>query len=661
MRNWKHVLPALLFALTAIDQVEGQNTSLNTSGISRLDQLWNQAINNPNSSADSDFLLAQPGMVMAQGNFPKGEASSINTNATLYNQLGNYSKALEYYLKTLQILEKNHFPDLSGSLNNIGLVYANLKDTIRARSYYYRALQFAEKSPDKQLKGIVLMNLGELFAKTNRLDSALIFSQNGLEILLENKAIHTIPYALRNLGDVYAKLHYPVKALDFYRRSLIFARKYDSQPRQTETYQSLARFYLQEKQLDSCVFYGRKALDQSQALASSQGILAAATVLSNVYESVDVRQALQYYKLAVATKDSMFNQETSERILSINEDEKTRLQEIAAARRESINAVRQYVMLGGLAVFLFIALVLLRNNRRQQKANELLRQQKIETDAQKEKAENAFQELKEAQDQLVQQEKMASLGELTAGIAHEIQNPLNFVNNFSEVSSELLDEMEIEFNEGRMEDGFSIASDIKQNLAKITFHGKRADSIVKGMLYHSRTTTGQKELTDLNLLVEEYLRLSYHGLRAKDRVFNSNFQMDLDPSIGKIKAIPQDLGRVMLNLFNNAFYAVSEKEHLLSDAHHFKNRQTYEPLVTLSTKKYADRIEIKVWDNGLGIPAPIINKIFQPFFTTKPAQQGTGLGLSLSYEIITTGHSGEIKVNTLEGEFAEFTVVLPLS
>jgi len=658
MNEMKLVLSVLFFSLLFFSPVTAQSTE--AAAVSRLDLLWKQAISNPRQKSGSDFLLAQPGMVIAQTNFPKGEAASINTNATLYNQLGNYSKALEFYLKALQILEKNHFPDLSGSLNNIGLVYANLNDTTRARMYYYRALQFAERSPNKELKGMVLMNLGELFARTDRLDSALQFSQAGLEILLENNAVNTIPYALRNLGDVYAKLHYPVKALDFYRRSLIFARLYDSQPRQTETYQSLARFYLQENKLDSCVFYGQKALNQSQALASSKGILAAASVLSSVYEKIDVRQALHYYKLAVATKDSMFNQETTQRIISINEDEKVRLQEIAAAKREYGNTVQKYILLGGLGVFLLIAVVLWRNNRRQQKANELLLQQKKETDSQKEKAEHAFQELNEAQDQLIQREKMASLGELTAGIAHEIQNPLNFVNNFSEVSAELIDEMEIEFNEGRMDDGMAIANDVKQNLAKITFHGKRAESIVKGMLYHSRSSTGQKEPTDLNLLAEEYLRLSFHGLRAKERTFNSNYQTDLDPTIGKVNVVPQDLGRVMLNLFNNAFYAVSEKKNLLSDAHNFKNREVYEPMVILSTKKYEDRIEIKVRDNGLGIPAPIINKIFQPFFTTKPAQQGTGLGLSLSYEIVTKGHNGQLIVDTREGEFAEFTVVLPL-
>ncbi len=658
MNEMKLALSVLLFSLLFFSSLTGQSTE--AAAVSRLDLLWKQAISNPRQKSGSDFLLAQPGMVIAQNNFPKGEVASINTNATLYNQLGNYSKALGYYLKVLQILEKNHFPDLSGSLNNIGLVYANLNDTTRARMYYYRALQFAERSPNKELKGIILMNLGELFSRTDRLDSALQFSQAGLEILLENNAVNTIPYALRNLGDVYAKLHYPVKALDFYRRSLIFARLYDSQPRQTETYQSLARFYLQENKLDSCVFYGQKALNQSQALASSKGILAAASVLSSVYEKIDVRQALHYYKLAVATKDSMFNQETTQRIISINEDEKVRLQEIAAAKREYGNTVQKYILLGGLGVFLLIAVVLWRNNRRQQKANELLRQQKKETDSQKEKAEHAFQELNEAQDQLIQREKMASLGELTAGIAHEIQNPLNFVNNFSEVSAELIDEMEIEFNEGRMDDGMAIANDVKQNLAKITFHGKRAESIVKGMLYHSRSSTGQKEPTDLNLLAEEYLRLSFHGLRAKERTFNSNYHTDLDPTIGKVNVVPQDLGRVMLNLFNNAFYAVSEKKNLLSDAHNFKNREVYEPMVILSTKKYEDRIEIKVRDNGLGIPAPIINKIFQPFFTTKPAQQGTGLGLSLSYEIVTKGHNGQLIVDTREGEFAEFTVVLPL-
>jgi two-component system NtrC family sensor kinase len=262
-----------------------------------------------------------------------------------------------------------------------------------------------------------------------------------------------------------------------------------------------------------------------------------------------------------------------------------------------------------------------------------------------------MEELKATQAQLIQSEKMASLGELTAGIAHEIQNPLNFVNNFSDVSKELLDEMKEAMDKGDTEEANEIMQDVIANLEKINHHGKRADEIVKGMLQHSRTSSGQKELTDINTLCDEYLRLSYHGLRAKDKSFNAKFETDFDPTLPKINVVPQEIGRVFLNLINNAFYAVNERKKL--------NEPSYEPEVIVSTRKEKDKVEIKVKDNGTGIPKNLVDKIFQPFFTTKPTGSGTGLGLSLSYDIVTKGHGGELKVETKEGEGTTFIIHLP--
>ena len=252
----------------------------------------------------------------------------------------------------------------------------------------------------------------------------------------------------------------------------------------------------------------------------------------------------------------------------------------------------------------------------------------------------SLEELKAAQAQLIQSEKMASLGELTAGIAHEIQNPLNFVNNFSDVSTELVDEMNEEINKGNLEDAKQIAQDLKQNLEKINHHGKRAGDIVKGMLQHSRTSSGQKELTDINALADEYLRLAYHGLRAKDKTFNAATKTDYDETIGLIKVIPQDIGRVILNLITNAFYVVTEKKN--------QGIPNYEPIVSVSTKKVGNKILVSVKDNGSGIPQKVLDKIFQPFFTTKPTGQGTGLGLSLSYDIVKA-YGGTITVNSFNG------------
>ncbi|MGZ5191834.1 MAG: sensor histidine kinase [Flavisolibacter sp.] len=263
----------------------------------------------------------------------------------------------------------------------------------------------------------------------------------------------------------------------------------------------------------------------------------------------------------------------------------------------------------------------------------------------------SIEELKLAQAQLIQSEKMASLGELTAGIAHEIQNPLNFVNNFSEVNKELLVEMNEEIEKGNLNEIKAIAKDVIENEQKINHHGKRADAIVKGMLQHSRMSTGQKEPTNINKLADEYLRLTYHGQRAKDKSFDVTMKTDFDETIENINIIPQDIGRVILNLITNAFYAVTEKEKQTGEG--------YEPTVSLSTKKINGKVEISVKDNGSGIPQKVLDKIFQPFFTTKPTGQGTGLGLSLSYDIIKA-HGGEIKVETKEGEGAEFIILLPI-
>jgi two-component system NtrC family sensor kinase len=301
--------------------------------------------------------------------------------------------------------------------------------------------------------------------------------------------------------------------------------------------------------------------------------------------------------------------------------------------------------------------------RKQQKEVEQINEKNVELETmvaqrtaeithQKEALEQTVQELKATQAQLIQQEKLASLGELTAGIAHEIQNPLNFVNNFSEVSMELIDEMNEELAKGDAEEAAAIAEDIKQNLEKIRHHGKRADGIVKGMLQHSRASTGQKEPADINVLADEYLRLAYHGLRAKDKMFNAELITHLDAGLPKVNIIPQDVGRVMLNLFTNAFYATMQKKKL--------HGSDYKPTVSVTTRVHQDEVVITVRDNGTGIPEDVKDKIMQPFFTTKPTGEGTGLGLSLSYDIIVKGHGGKINVDTAEGEFTEFTISLPL-
>ncbi|MCP9770749.1 GHKL domain-containing protein [Lacihabitans sp. LS3-19] len=346
---------------------------------------------------------------------------------------------------------------------------------------------------------------------------------------------------------------------------------------------------------------------------------------------------------------------------------------IAPSITKEYSNIFNFFSLGGL-VWLVAYAVSFNNQKKALKAEEeknkkilnenevldnLVKERTAEILAQKEELEATVEELKATQNQLVQQEKLASLGELTAGIAHEIQNPLNFVNNFSELNVELVSELaealktKSILTTGSIEE--ELLQDLSQNMEKINFHGKRASSIVKGMLQHSRTSTGQKEPTDINDLADEFLRLSYHGLRAKDKTFNSDFKTDFDADLPKIEAVPQDIGRVFLNLINNAFYACNERSKTAKE-----NNESYKPLVTVSTKKLGKTIEISIKDNGSGISEENKAKIFQPFFTTKPTGKGTGLGLSLAYDIVTKGHGGTLAVESEVGVGTTFKINLPL-
>lgn len=367
-------------------------------------------------------------------------------------------------------------------------------------------------------------------------------------------------------------------------------------------------------------------------------------------------EAYKYYQQYSAYKDSLLLEGTSRRLASLQykqnllkkESEIKLLTKDRQLRDQA--AKRQLQLMFGL--FAFIALlvtvliILSRNNGLRKKVN-------LKLNEQKEELQQALSELKTTQEQLIQSEKMASLGELTAGIAHEIQNPLNFVNNFSEVSAELVRELIEDRQKGNIdkEEETVLIGDIEQNLQKITEHGKRASSIIKSMLEHSRSKSGQKEPTNLNAVVEEYLKLSYHGMRAKDNSFECKLSTHLDSNVGEISIIPQEIGRVLLNIFNNAFYATQQRKKAGANG--------YEPLLTVKTWKDGKHINILIRDNGAGIPESVKQKIFQPFFTTKPTGQGTGLGLSLSYDVITKGHGGKINVESEENGFTEFTLTLP--
>jgi signal transduction histidine kinase len=560
-------------------------------------------------------------------------------SAVALSEQGNDSLAIRMGLKSLQLAEK------SKDKENIRAVYGHLSEVYQNIGEPEIAIDYIKKElllDTSQSRIVWIASLGTCFYDAGKYDSALRYL-NKIDPFLKLDGKYW-PFPPQYLGKIYAKKGNYKMALLHYKRAMNFAEEGHFSKDLCDAYFGIAEAFNRSGITDSALFYARKSLTLANELSLPRQSLDASTLLSSIYESNGfIDSAFTYQKISIALRDSLFNKEKIKQVQNYIFNEKLRQQEVIEEQAAFRSKIKIYSLAAGLFVMLLIAAILLRNNKHKQKLNSVLR-------TQKEEIQNTLSELKSTQAQLIQSEKMASLGELTAGIAHEIQNPLNFVNNFSEVNVELAEELKQQISKGNLEDVKTIADDIIINEQKINEHGKRADSIVKGMLQHSRTNTGQKQLTDINKLTDEYLRLAYHGLRAKDKNFNADIKAEFDDSIGKINIVPQDIGRVILNLISNAFYAVSEKQK--------QNISGYEPIVTVSTKKLAGKVEIKVSDNGNGIPKKIVDKIFQPFFTTKPTGEGTGLGLSLSYDIIKA-HGGEIKVETRGGEGSEFIIQLP--
>jgi two-component system NtrC family sensor kinase len=592
--------------------------------------------------------------------------------------LGRFSEALSNLIEALQIatdakdaatweLTPFNTPGKSRqiTLSMLNHMYGHLKlQTGSSESLHY----FKEgRRIGMEIGNDFRVTVGDMVLATNYLmlnqpDSALIYAKEGEGYGTRGRITKYLAYIWSVIGDIYRQKGVDSLALSYYQKSLYTAISEGNFTVVAGVYENLINYYQSKKNADSVLCYANKNLIVVKSLGAVTSFVAGDVNMGKVYQHLANGYSLKlntdstnkYLQLALTVKDSLtaikLNRLSAFQRLTL--DEQTQLQNEEKKRIEAENKQRIYILIGSICLAVFIILFFYRNNRQKQKAYNQLHRQKAETDLQKEKADAALYELKRTQSQLIQSEKMASLGELTAGIAHEIQNPLNFVNNFAGVSQELVDEMNGELEKGDIEEAKSIAADIKQNLEKINHHGKRAESIVTGMLQHSRTSKGQKEPTDINKLADEYLRLSYHGIRAKDKNFNCNIVTGFDNTIGSINIIPQDIGRVLLNLYNNAFYAVNER---LLQAQPGSN---YKPAVTVTTNLHDNKVEVKVIDNGNGIPQKVVDKIFQPFFTTKPTGQGTGLGLSLSYDVIKA-HGGDINLETKEGEGSTFIIQLP--
>ncbi|MBP7239124.1 MAG: hypothetical protein KBA14_02785 [Saprospiraceae bacterium] len=608
--------------------------------------------------------------------------------------LGRFGEALDCLLQGYTIAEdpRNDNKE-SWQLNNFPSPGKNRLMTLSMINHMFGHLMLQTHNVDKQLhylkegRRIALeinnqfrvvvgdMVLGSSYLTLNQPDSAMYFAKEAEHYAMEASIKRYYGYIWFVMGDVYFKKGEMKSALDFYHKALQSALQQQNLATSVICYDRLIQYHLLEGNKDSVLGYALENLKKLKTIGAVTSTAAQEINMGTAYEQVAIGytianrldSAFKYQGLALTTKDSLSRIKIKNladfQNLSLNEQ--LRLQHIEQEKVLYQTKIRTYAMLAGLVVFMLIAFLLYRNNRNRHKANLILK-------IQKEELQSTLSELKSTQSQLIQSEKMASLGELTAGIAHEIQNPLNFVNNFSEVNTELIEEMKQELQTGNTEEAIAIANDIADNEQKINHHGKRADAIVKGMLQHSRTSSGVKEPTDINALADEYLRLAYHGLRAKDKSFNATMKTDFDKSIGMIDIIPQDIGRVILNLITNAFYAVSEKQKTIQTPYPLKGGPDYEPSVSVITKHQLPLsggrgsdgangfIEISVSDNGPGIPQHILDKIFQPFFTTKPTGQGTGLGLSLSYDIVKA-HGGELTVETKEGEGTTFMIRLPVT
>jgi len=561
---------------------------------------------------------------------------------------GNYDQAISNYLKSAELFKNFSYPNYMNEITVIGVEYAKWGNFDKASYYLSKTLSSVLRNPNPGIRTFPLMALSNISLKRGEYEKAFGYADEAANVfagkpLTRDYAISTLQKAI-----IYLSQHEAAKAYPLLIRSkgvsdtvaggnkiltpngeletdfgwYLYNKETNKRgPAQTALLAAYNKA-VDEKSNDYQLKYLREL---SQWFISQNESSDSKLYLEKYYALNDVMQNEQNAAKVAHYENEQKEQRQAENINNLRQEKAVQAAVINKSRMITFVSLTALLLITGAIVFIYRQL---RTNKKTLTA------------------------LKQTQTQLIQSEKMASLGELTAGIAHEIQNPLNFVNNFSEVSVELVGEMNEELDKGEIQGAKTISSDLKQNLQKIQHHGKRADFIVKGMLEHSRANTGEKQLTDMNVLCDEFLNLSYHGLRAKDKSFNAEIVTHFDPKLPRINVSQQDMGRVMLNLFNNAFYAVNEKKKTAGD--------DYMPKVSISTFTEKNNLVIKVKDNGKGIPESIKEKIMQPFFTTKPTGEGTGLGLSLSYDIVVKGHGGNINVNTKEGAFTEFTITLPL-
>ncbi|WP_310392332.1 ATP-binding protein [Hymenobacter sp.] len=602
------------------------------------DQLWTQR-------TDSAAVYALRALALARRvGYRHGEGEALNRLGAALRE-SNLARALELFQQSLRLAEATRDQALvAQNLRSIGIIYVYLRDQRQGLSYYFRALKIGEQLRDERRVVIELSNIGLAYDLFNQLDSARTYQERAYA--LARRLRTPTNYILYGLGNVARKQGRSGPARGFYRASIAESKQVGHLRSLNFAYVGLATLFQQTGRVDSSIYYARLGCQAAQANGFLRGVLNASTLLTQDFKRRGAADsALKYQGLMLVMKDTLFGQEKVMRLQSLNYREQQRTQQAAASQAALRSRYRTYALVAGLVGLLALALLLGRHARQQQHAREAL--------------ERSLAELKTAQEQLVQREKMAFLGELTAGIAHELQNPLNFVKNFAEVSTDLVDEITGEHGDpagpGPARNPAleaEILAGLKQNLRQISQHGQRATSIIKDMLEHSRTGTGQRRVIDLNALVEDSLRLAYQGLQAKEKGFAAQLTAAYAPEIPPLAVVPGDLGRVLINLLTNAFHAVQQRQRQQPDG-------AYRPEVAVTTRAVPAGVEIRIRDNGIGMSDTVKAKIFQPFFTTKPVGEGTGLGLSLSHDIVTTGHGGTLTVVSQEGQGTEFVITLP--
>jgi signal transduction histidine kinase len=591
---------------TSLDSLK-QIIQQNKQDSSTAEALFKLALTNDRSKPDQaiEAALAALSLFETQGDL-SSQASCLLVLQGVYREMGQNQTSLNYAKTGLALA------------GNSGLIDHKIWEGQRAKSLF-------------------LAEVGQTYLLMDQLDSAEFFTQAAIaEKELVNGAPWNFPvYLLATIQTIEGRTQ---EAEDNFRKAYTLAIQNRLAWDTLQIYSGMSTLFRQMGKPDSSLKYAQMVVKPGYRATEIKNLLESVDNLIYTHRQLGNKDSvLKYLDFKNLVRDSLMSIEQDRKILQITFNEHLKEQELENRQRAYKDKVRQYSLLAGLIGLALFSFLLWRSNRQKQQSNE--------------KINKAYQELKSTQQQLIQSEKMASLGELTAGIAHEIQNPLNFVNNFAEINTELNAEGREAIGRKDWENAEDILLTILDNEQKILQHGKRADAIVKSMLQHSHSHKGEKLPTDINKLVDEYLRLAFHGMRAKDKSFNSDFSFTPDPNVGKINIVPQDIGRVMLNLINNAFYAVKEKT--LSAPPDFK------PMVEMTTGRSGDHVILTVRDNGKGIPDNIKDKIFQPFFTTKPTGEGTGLGLSLSYDIVKA-HGGEIRMESKENEGTTFIVHLPV-